>query len=344
MIAHRRYSRPFRATTAGIALSLLIGLPSAAIAQTAPAPAQQPAPNAAPATPAITEPSGITGERNASYTDRIPPEQLVTLEAGTEKFAGRHIADLSGLPRGAVIVLHDSGQHPSWPLTVAALLDELPLHGWDTLSIELPLPAAPLQRAEPSATPPATDPAAAPAGTPPPASPAPAAATAPATGAPAPRVTDVEAQAAARIAAALKYFSEQQQGNIVLIGIGSGATRAAELIRHTASTTADKSVAPITTLVMIAPRNTLPGIELDLPKILPATDIPVLDITLDSSPQTRADAEARRRAVLHQRTRVYRRMELPPINSTSNAQHSVLVKRVRAWLQRDEEVATGQEK
>jgi hypothetical protein len=37
-------------------------------------------------------------------------------------------------------------------------------------------------------------------------------------------------------------------------------------------------------------------------------------------------------------------MELPPINNTSDAQHSGLVKRIRAWLQRDEEPATGKEK
>jgi len=106
-----------------------------------------------------------------------------------------------------------------------------------------------------------------------------------------------------------------------------------------ATSSSDKSTAPITALIMVAPRNTLPGIEMDLPKILPTTELPTLDITLESEPQTRADAELRRRAVLHQRTRIYRQMELPPVNNTSDAQHSGFVKRIRAWLQRDEEVS-----
>lgn len=322
--ADRRQRALFFAGFAAALLAVLIT--EGAIAQS-PAPAAAPAPINAPAVPATPpSPSVSIGNRNASYADRTPPDQLLTLEAGADKFQARHIPDLSGQPRGATIVLHDSGQNPSWPFTVAALLDDLPLHGWDTLSIELPTPAGEADKASntPNASPP-------PANTP--ARPTPVAnnqTTAPA---------GIEPQTQARIAAALKYFSDQKQKNVVLIGIGSGAIRAAELIRQMATANADKSIAPITTLIMIAPRNTLLGIEMDLPKILPTTEIPTLDITLDSDPLTRTDAELRRRAVLHQRTRIYRQMALPPINNTSDAQHSLLVKRIRAWLQRDEELS-----
>lgn len=317
---------------AGFAAALFTALIAATAAAQSPAPAAAPAPITAPAAPATpTAPSGSIGNRNASYTDRTPPDQLLMLEAGADKFQARHIPDLSGQPRGAIIVLHDSGQNPSWPFTVAALLDDLPLHGWDTLSIELPTPAKADEPDKSSSTPNASSTATA--NTPAPSTPTPAANNQPAA------PTGIEPQTQARIAAALKYFSDQKQNNVVLIGIGSGAIRAAELIRQMATANADKSIAPITTLIMIAPRNTLPGIEMDLPKILPATEIPTLDITLDSDPLTRADAELRRRAVLHQRTRVYRQMALPPINNTSDAQHSGMIKRIRAWLQRDEELS-----
>jgi len=305
--------------------------------QTPTAPATTPTQNAAPAVPAPTPPlSGTTGNNNSRYTDRIPPEQLITLEAGADKFQARHIPDLSGKPRGAAIVLHDSGQHPNWPFTAAALIDDLPLHGWDTLNIELQapadssLPTAPTNPPSTAANPAPPTPAAAPAQ--PAANNQPAAAVAP---------LGIEPQAQARIVAAMKYFSDQQQRNVVLIGFGSGAIRAAELMRQMATSSSDKSTAPITALIMVAPRNTLPGIEMDLPKILPATELPTLDVTLDSEPQARADAELRRRAVLHQRTRIYRQMELPPVNNTSDAQHSGFVKRIRAWLQRDEENSMG---
>ena len=247
--------------------------------------------------------SGVEGGHNAIYTDRIPPEQMVTLDANGDKFQARHIADLSGQPRGAVIILHDSGQHPNWPFTAAALIDDFPLHGWDTLNIELPVPT--LNTAQP------------------------------ATPAPTATATGVEPQAQARINAAIKYFSDQSQRNIVLIGFGSGAIRAAETLRTiaAANTAAPGNTSPISALVIIAPQQQLSGIEMDLPKLLPLTGAPALDVTLDSEPQERIEAEARRRAVLHQRTRIYTRLELPPINNASDAQHSAMVKRVRAWLQ-----------
>jgi len=116
-------------------LVLLGGLSFGAFAQTPPAPAAT-----AESAPAATGATGSVGDRNALYTDRVAPEQIVVLDAAGDKFQARLVADLSGLPRGAAIILPDSGQHPSWPLTVAALLDDLPLHGWSTLAIELPTP------------------------------------------------------------------------------------------------------------------------------------------------------------------------------------------------------------
>src|SRR5690606_26673930 len=175
---------------------------SIALAQPAPPPIEPQAPAAA---------LGVVGGRNNSYSDRIPAEQLVELDAAGDKFGARHIPDLSGDARGAVIILHDSAQHPAWPLTVAALSDELPLKGWDTLSIELPAPAtaAPADGVAPPA------PSAAPAA-------------APAVGAAA---AGTEAKAQARIAAALKYYVDAEKKNVVLIGFGSGSIRAAEFLR-----------------------------------------------------------------------------------------------------------------
>ncbi len=317
-----------------------------AIAQTNPAPAQNapaantqspsntqsPANEQSPAAAPQPEPAatGSVGDRNSVYTDRIPPEQIVTLDAGDDKFLARHIPDLSGQPRGAVIILHDSGQHPSWPLTAAALIDELPLHSWDTLNIELP---APMPEGEKSAAPPqtATPPAAtdaAPAAEAPPATPALGSAATVAS------TAIIEAQAQARISAAIKYYADQNQRNIVLIGFGSGAIRAAENLRLITAATPGNT-APLTALVVIAPQQRLDGIDMDLSKLLPLTGIAALDMTLDNDVQARAEAEARRRAVLHQRSRIYTRLELPPLNNSSDPQHSAMVKRVRSWLQKN---------
>lgn len=314
---------------------------NAALAQQPPTPAAAtPAPtNPAAATAKPAPATGAVGTGNSVYIDRIPVEQMLTLDANGDQFRARHIPDLSGLPRGAVIILHDSAQNPAWPFTAAALSDDLPLHGWDTLSIELP---APNPQATSSAA--ATTPTALTATTPPPAAtpatPATAATTPPA---PAPAPADVESRAHARIAAALKYYSDLQTKNVVLIGFGSGTIRSAEFLRQYVKNNAGK-FEPISALVMVMPLNKLPGIEDDLPKILPTTAAPALDIIMNSEPLARADAEARRRAVLHQRTRIYRQLELPPINAASDAQHSVMVKRVRAWLQQNAKAKIKEEK
>lgn len=284
--------------------------------------------------------AGVVGNGSAFYSDFIPANQIVTLAAGSDKFKAWHIADLTGQPRGAVIVLPDSGHLPSWPTTAAALIDDLPLHGWDTLNIELPVPSADTPAAEiaepnaatpnANATTPAATTASAATNTPKTATP-PAAGTKPADTTPA----DVEKQAQARIAAAIKFFTDRGEHNIVLIGFGSGALRAAAALPPlTAANTAPPgAIAPITALVMIAPLRQLDGIEMNLPQLLPLTTVPALDLTLDGARQTRADAELRRRAVLHQRTRVYTQLELTPLDA-SDSRHSEMVKRVRSWLQK----------
>ena len=323
-------------------------------------PAANTAPAANPTTPAnATAPAagttgiaGVVGGDNAAFTDRIPADQIVTLDAGGDKFNAWHIADLTGQPRGAVIVLPASGHVPSWPHTAAALIDDLPLHGWSVLNIELPLPVDDTLKAEttvPDTAAPAPPPASssAPSPTPSPAptpTPTPAAAggaasapTATAT----PAVQPPEVRVQARIDAAIKYFTDQKQRNIVLIGFGSGAIRAADTLQRlaTANKASPGTPAPITALVMIAPRQRLDGIDGDLPKLLPVTGVPALDLTLDSAAQTRADAEARRRAVLRQRSRTYTQLELPPLNGASAAEDSVMVKRVRSWLEKNASTA-----
>jgi hypothetical protein len=145
----------------------------------------------------------------------------------------------------------------------------------------------------------------------------------------------IEARALARIAVGLKSLADRRERNVVLLGFGTGATRTAETVRRMVADPAILKTDPITTLVMIAPQNKLNGLEQELPKMLPATELPTLDIILSSDPQALADAELRRRAVLHQRNRIYRRLELPPIAAAENAQQSLMVRRVRAWLQRD---------
>lgn len=55
-----------------------------------------------------------------------------------EDYYGLFLADATGSPQGAVLILHDNQQHGHWPDIVAPLREYLPQHGWTTLTIELP--------------------------------------------------------------------------------------------------------------------------------------------------------------------------------------------------------------
>ena len=75
----------------------------------------------------------------AEIVDMIVDGEPVHLDADGHSFLGIHTeADDGGSPR-AVIVLHGRGFHPDWPDVAAPLRSELPEHGWDTLSLQMPV-------------------------------------------------------------------------------------------------------------------------------------------------------------------------------------------------------------
>src|SRR5690606_38988596 len=105
-----------------LALPMLFAL-LPAIAQEPPA--ADPLPAAEQATEPAPPPGPAVGEANRQISDRLPVEQQLWLEANGVRFFARWLPALAGAPRGGVLILHDAGQHPSWPLTVAALFDSL---------------------------------------------------------------------------------------------------------------------------------------------------------------------------------------------------------------------------
>ena len=75
----------------------------------------------------------------AEIVDYILDGEPVHLGADGRSFLGIHTeADGDG-PRRAVIVLHGRGFHPDWAEVAAPLRIELPEHGWETLSLQMPV-------------------------------------------------------------------------------------------------------------------------------------------------------------------------------------------------------------
>ena len=63
----------------------------------------------------------------------------IHLDADGHSFLAIHTEAGDGGPRKAVIVLHGRGFHPDWPEVAGPLRTELPGHGWDTLSLQMPV-------------------------------------------------------------------------------------------------------------------------------------------------------------------------------------------------------------
>ncbi len=69
--------------------------------------------------------------------DAILDGEPLTLRAGEHDFLGIHTE--AEEPRGAVVILHGRGFHPDWANVVQPLRVGLIEHGWNTLSIQLPV-------------------------------------------------------------------------------------------------------------------------------------------------------------------------------------------------------------
>ena len=96
---------------------------------------------------ALAVPAGIAAAQDidrerrleAEIIDMIIDGEPVHLDAGGHSFLALHTEAGDGEPRGAVIVLHGRGFHPDWPEVAAPLRAELPEHGWETLSLQMPV-------------------------------------------------------------------------------------------------------------------------------------------------------------------------------------------------------------
>ncbi len=74
---------------------------------------------------------------------KLPNTQVLQLQAGEQNFPALFSPAIGAEPRGAVILLHDLGQHMNWPQVIAPLRHSLPDNGWATLSLQMPiLPAS----------------------------------------------------------------------------------------------------------------------------------------------------------------------------------------------------------
>jgi predicted esterase len=71
--------------------------------------------------------------------DGLIDGEAVWLPAGNTKFLGIYTESAKKPAKGAVIVMHGVGVHPDWPDVVRPLRVQLTEHGWNTLSLQMPI-------------------------------------------------------------------------------------------------------------------------------------------------------------------------------------------------------------
>jgi len=65
--------------------------------------------------------------------------EVVTLQASGQSFVALYSPETSSFIHGGAIIIHDLGGHPDRSGVVANLRKSLPQHGWQTLSVQMPV-------------------------------------------------------------------------------------------------------------------------------------------------------------------------------------------------------------
>ncbi|NHN37032.1 DUF3530 family protein [Pseudomaricurvus alcaniphilus] len=149
-----------------------------------------------------------------------------------------------------------------------------------------------------------------------------------------------EELALARLQASIDFLHQQGQFNIVLLGHGIGAARAACFIKQLPLANPNAQSRPIRALVLVNPRNHIEGSDIDLPECLRDPQLPVLDVYHGRQLLDRREAQAR----LHRSRRLglgnYQQLRLPPeahlarSSGSQEGSESRLARRVRGFLER----------
>ena len=274
-------------------------------------------------------PRDVTTQHQQLLETELNDDTLVWLETAGKKFIALWERDTSGNPFGAVLMLHGEGQTADWPTSLGALRNGLTRHGWSTLSISLPpqklkkIPSRNIS-GQTSSNNESTDTAIPPIN------------------------TDQHAQE--RIATAMAYLNQNGQYNIVLLGEGLGAKRAAEYMRpestksdtkdsgnpdtEMAANTVAKIQSRIRALILINARNVALQGDTTLPNLLRDRMLPVLDLYYGDHYLDESEAAARLLAAKKHRLMYFQQFKILEPSSTPHdgKTENRLTRRIRGFL------------
>ena len=229
------------------------------------------------------------------------PATVVWQEAMELQFLSLYEQDFTGNPVGAILILNAEGQHSNWPETSRRIRLSLPEFGWNTLSTQLPPP-------RPEPVPPGEAEAAA--------------------------QIDVEALSLARLHRSIEYLHERGQFNIILIGNGVGAARAACYISELPASSQPSQSRLIRAMVFVNARNRIPGSDKQLQDCLPDPAVPVLDIYTGGQQRDHLEAEQRLKSSRRRGFAIYQQLHFPDPGQTTSQGENLLSRRIRGFLDR----------
>jgi hypothetical protein len=281
----------------------------------------------------------------------LPKDSLLWLETDNERFLSIWQQDRSGLPKGAVLIVHAEGENPTWPNTTKPLHDTLPNHGWATLAISLPEPDAlqtpsrtlpvkthPVEPAIAMETETSEGSTSAPADIKQPESTnSPATNEKPQPDSPLANTMSAETIVEKRLETAMQFLHDRGQFNIILIGSGVGAIRAHEFLNKITPKINNpklkaKLERPVRAMVLVNARNQLPMAEDSFNNWFSDPDIPVLDIFVQTDRRNTQEAAARKILAQQKKVTAYKQVRITELSHEKSWSENQLSRRVRSFL------------
>lgn len=246
-----------------------------------------------------TLPPKVDRNRMQLLANKTEPDSQLWLQQGQQKFLSIYHPNNQHPGKGALLILHDDGQHPRWPDTIETISATMPDYGWATISISLP-DLKPAARPETDAS------------------------------------NTIEQQAIGRVMAALDYLRTQGLLNVILVGSGTGAPRGANLLQSLPApeptpegTTAARAIAA---LVIINDNN--PSELATLSPNFNDASMPILDVYFGNQETTIAAAKRRKQMANRQKMATYRQIRLSELNGMLSLGENRLSKRIRGFIER----------
>jgi hypothetical protein len=269
-------------------------------------------------------------EEAAALERKIPTQQQLQLQAGSDTFLALWKPANTGDPKGAVIIVPGAGETADWPQAVGPLRRQLPDAQWNSLSITLPDLQSEAIAPRVAEVAPA-------------AKPAESTSKDSTTAAPIEQVAGGEADVAdkpvaetadeqgnadaerifARIDAAIAYAEQQSARSIVVLGHGTGAYWAARYL-------SEKQPSQVEKFVMVAAQTPVQA-KPALDELAPSLKLPTADIFYMDKPLDRNAALARLQGSKRVKTTAFSQVALKAVPD-GKAQQEQLVRRVRGWL------------